>query len=63
MTPISANLQRFSGEGLREVRGLINNANRAVDSINSAVEDFTTNPSRLIYGGDDVKQYDGRTRR
>ena len=65
IVPISANLQKFSGQGLRQVQDLISNVNRTVDNIDSAVTGFAKNPSQLIYGGgtNQVKQYDGRTRR
>ena len=66
IVPISANLQKFSGQGLRQVQDLITNVNRTVDNIDSAVSGFAKNPSQLIYGGgsgSEVKQFDGRTRR
>lgn len=65
IVPISANLQKFSGQGLRQVQDLISNVNRTVDNIDSAVTGFAKNPSQLIYGGgtNQVKQFDGRTRR
>ncbi|MBP0615384.1 MlaD family protein [Jiella mangrovi] len=61
--PISANLQRFSGQGLQEFQTLMRSVNRTVNRIDDAVTDFSNNPSRIIYGGDDVKQYNGRNRR
>lgn len=61
--PISANLQRFSGQGLREFQTLVRDVTRSVNRIEGAVNDFSNNPSRLIYGGDEVKQFDGRKRR
>lgn len=61
--PIAANIQRFSGDGLSEVRGLVRDVSRSVNRIEGAVTDFQANPSRLIFGGDEVKQYDGRNRR
>ncbi|WAP68804.1 MlaD family protein [Jiella pelagia] len=63
VTPISANLQRFSSQGLQDFQSLMRSLSRTVDRIDDAVADFSTNPSRILYGGDDVKQYDGRTRR
>ncbi|MAU94550.1 MAG: hypothetical protein CMP81_01485 [Fulvimarina sp.] len=63
VTPISANLQRFSGQGLQEFQTLMRSVNRTVGRIDDAVSDFSNNPSRIIYGGDEVKQYDGRNRR
>ncbi|WP_206454999.1 MlaD family protein [Aurantimonas marina] len=63
VAPISANLQRFSGQGLREFQTLVRDVTRSVNRIEGAVNDFSNNPSRLIYGGDEVKQFDGRKRR
>ncbi|MEH6720523.1 MAG: MlaD family protein [Aurantimonas endophytica] len=63
VTPISANLQRFTGQGLREFQTLVRDVTQSVGRIDRAVDDFSNNPSRLIYGGDEVKQFDGRTRR
>lgn len=64
IVPISGNLQRFSSQGLQQVQGLISNVNRTVDTIDNAVSSFARNPSQIIYGGgDQVKQYDGRSRR
>ena len=31
--------------------------------LDSAISGFERNPQRLLFGGDTVKQYDGRTRR
>ncbi|MCK5934727.1 MAG: MCE family protein [Fulvimarina manganoxydans] len=65
VTPISANLQRFSGEGLRDLQNLIQTSTQAVNRIERAVTDFSNDPSQIIFGGDgaNVKTYDGRTRR
>ena len=65
VTPISANLQRFSGEGLRDLQNLIQTSTQAVNRIERAVTDFSADPSQIIFGGDgaNVKTYDGRTRR
>ena len=38
------------------MRGTVNN-------LNDTITNFDRNPQRLIFGGDTVKQYDGRTRR
>jgi phospholipid/cholesterol/gamma-HCH transport system substrate-binding protein len=61
--PIADNLQRFSGSGLSDVQTLVNDTRRTVQSLESAISDFERNPQRLIFGGENVKQYDGRTRR
>jgi phospholipid/cholesterol/gamma-HCH transport system substrate-binding protein len=34
-----------------------------VSNLNDTITNFDRNPQRLIFGGDTVKQYDGRTRR
>ncbi|KQT53273.1 hypothetical protein ASG43_18810 [Aureimonas sp. Leaf454] len=61
--PIADNIQSFSGNGLREVQTLVRDVTRSVNRIEGAVSDFQTNPSRIIFGGDEVKQYNGRNRR
>ncbi len=61
--PIADNLQKFSSGGLRDVQALINDTRSTVRNLNDAISDFDQNPQRLIFGGDTVKQYDGRTRR
>ncbi|WAJ30669.1 MlaD family protein [Antarcticirhabdus aurantiaca] len=63
LDPIAANIERFSGQGLREVQTLVRDVTQSVNRIDRAVSDFSADPSRLIYGGEEVKQYDGRTRR
>lgn len=61
--PIADNLQKFSNGGLRDVQSLINDMRGTVDNLNNTITNFDQNPQRLIFGGDTVKQYDGRTRR
>ncbi|MDF1607421.1 MlaD family protein [Hoeflea sp. YIM 152468] len=61
--PIADNLQRFSGSGLRDVEALVNEARRSIQRIERSVSTIEKDPQRLIFGGDTVKQYDGRTRR
>ncbi|MGO7565783.1 MCE family protein, partial [Rhizobium johnstonii] len=34
-----------------------------VSNLNDTITNLDRNPQRLIFGGDTVKQYDGRTRR
>jgi phospholipid/cholesterol/gamma-HCH transport system substrate-binding protein len=61
---VSAGLERFSGQGLRDVQSLVNETRRSVGRIERAITDLERNPQRLIFGGDgDVKTYNGRTRR
>lgn len=61
--PIADNLQRFSGSGLNDVEALVNDARRSIQRIERSISTIEQNPQRLIFGGDTVKQYDGRTRR
>ena len=61
--PISDNLKRFSNSGLRDVETLVTETRRTVQSLQSTISNFDRNPQRLLFGGETVKQYDGRTRR
>ena len=61
--PIADNLQRFSGTGLRDVQSLVSDTRRTVQSLEETISEFDRNPQRLLFGGETVKQYDGRTRR
>ena len=61
--PIADNLQRFSGPGLRNVEALVNDARRSIQRIERSVSTIEQDPQRLIFGGETVKQYDGRNRR
>jgi len=61
--PITENLKRFSGSGLRDVEALVTETRRTVQSLQSTISSFDRNPQRLLFGGETVKQYDGRTRR
>ncbi len=60
--PIADNLSRFSGTGLRDVTALVEETRRTVNNLNSAISGFERDPRRLLFGGETVKQYDGRTR-
>ncbi|MCI5077272.1 MlaD family protein [Oricola sp.] len=61
---ISAGVERFSDQGLRDVQSLVNETRRSVTRIERAITDIERNPQRLIFGGDgDVKTYNGRQRR
>jgi phospholipid/cholesterol/gamma-HCH transport system substrate-binding protein len=61
--PIADNLQRFSGPGLRNVEALVNDARRSIQRIERSISTIEQDPQRLIFGGETVKQYDGRNRR
>ena len=61
--PIADNLQRFSTSGLSDVEALVQDARRSINRIESSISSIERDPQRVIFGGDTVKQYDGRTRR
>ena len=61
--PIADNLKRFSNSGLRDVETLVTETRRTVQSLQTTISNFDRNPQRLLFGGETVKQYDGRTRR
>lgn len=61
--PIADGLQRFSGSGLRDVEALVIDTRRTIQNLDSAISGFERDPQRLLFGGETVKQYDGRTRR
>lgn len=61
--PIAANLNRFSASGLRDIQTLVTDTRQTVNNLNNTISNFDKNPQRLLFGGDTVKQYDGRTRR
>lgn len=61
--PIAANLNRFSGQGLRDMQSLISDTRRTVQTLDQTISNFDKNPQRLLFGGETIKQYDGRTRR
>ncbi|MEP7454918.1 MlaD family protein [Phyllobacterium sp. SB3] len=62
--PITDNLNRFSGQGLRDVQSLVNESRQSVQRIERAITDLEKNPQRVIFGGGgNVPEYDGRTRR
>lgn len=61
---ITDGLARFSGQGLREVEGLVRDTRRSITRIEQAVTDLERNPQRIISGGaGEVREYDGRARR
>ncbi len=61
--PIANNLQKFTGSGLRDVEALVADTRRTVRSLENTISNFDKDPQRLIFGGDTVKTYNGRTRR
>lgn len=59
--PIADNLQRFSGQGLRDVQSVVVDSRRSIQRIEQAITDLERNPQRLIFGGQgSVPQYNGR---
>ena len=64
MGAITDGLARFSGQGLREVEGLVRDTRRSITRIEQAVTDLERNPQRIISGGaGEVREFDGRARR
>lgn len=61
--PIADNLAKFTGSGLKNVEGLVDDTRRTMKSLDNAISRFDNNPQRLIFGGEEVKEYDGRVRR
>lgn len=60
--PIAANLNKFSGQGLRDMQALISDTRRTVQNLDTTINNFDKNPQRLLFGGETIKQYDGRSR-
>ena len=61
--PIAENLKRFSGSGLRDIEALVSDTRRAVKTLDTTISTFDKDPQRLLFGGETIKQYDGRVRR
>ncbi|WP_416796898.1 MlaD family protein [Ciceribacter azotifigens] len=61
--PIADNFARFSNTGLRDIQALVDDTRQTVRGLDDAINNFDRNPQRLLFGGETVKQYDGRTRR
>ncbi|RCW28519.1 phospholipid/cholesterol/gamma-HCH transport system substrate-binding protein [Ciceribacter lividus] len=61
--PIADNFARFSNTGLRDIQALVDDTRQTVRGLDDAISNFDKNPQRLLFGGETVKQYDGRTRR
>ena len=60
--PITANLENFSGSGLRDVRALVSDTRRTVDNLNRTINSISNDPQQFIFGSDNMKTYDGRSR-
>lgn len=61
--PIADNLTRFSGAGLKNIDALVDDTRRTVSTLNQAISRFDNDPQRLLFGGEEVKQYNGRRTR
>ncbi|MGV3552620.1 MlaD family protein [Rhizobium sp.] len=61
--PIADNLAKFTGSGLGNVEALVDDTRRTMQTLNNAISRFDNNPQRLLFGGEDVKEFDGRVRR
>ncbi len=47
----------------RSAEALMQDARRAVQSLDTAISRFDRNPQSLLFGGEEIKQYNGRMRR
>ncbi|PTW58713.1 phospholipid/cholesterol/gamma-HCH transport system substrate-binding protein [Breoghania corrubedonensis] len=61
--PITDGFARFSNRSLRNVDALIEQARQTLEEIRTVFANFDRNPSRVLYGGDDVPVYDGERKR
>jgi len=62
--PIAANLQNFSGQGLRQIQALAIDSRQSIQRIERSLSDLEQNPQRIIFGGQgSVPQYNGRSGR
>jgi phospholipid/cholesterol/gamma-HCH transport system substrate-binding protein len=61
--PIADNLSRFSSSGLKDVEALVGDTRRTINNLDQTISRLDNDPQRLLFGGDDVKQFDGRVRR
>lgn len=61
--PIADNLKNFTGSGLQNVEALVGDTRRAMQTLNDAISRFDNDPQRLLFGGQEVKEFNGRVRR
>jgi phospholipid/cholesterol/gamma-HCH transport system substrate-binding protein len=61
--PIADNLNKFSGSGLKSVEALVDDTRRTMQTLNNAISRLDNDPQRLLFGGQDVKEFNGRVRR
>jgi len=60
--PIADNLSRFSGAGLGNINALVSDTRRTIQNLDDTISKLDQDPQRLLFGGKDVKTYDGRVR-
>lgn len=60
---VSSGLTKFTNSGLGDVQGLVGDMRRSVSRIDRVVGELERNPQRFIFGGSNVKTFDGRPRR
>ena len=60
---ISSGLSKFSNRGLDDVLTLVQDTRRSVGRIDRVISGLEDNPQRLLFGGEEVKQFNGRPRR
>ena len=44
------------------MQALISDTRRTVQNLDTTINNFDKNPQRLLFGGETIKQYDGRSR-
>lgn len=57
-----ANLNRLATTGLREVRDLVSDGRRSLQSLDRAASEVERNPQRFIYGSSPVREYQPQRR-
>jgi phospholipid/cholesterol/gamma-HCH transport system substrate-binding protein len=61
---IANGLERFTGNGLRDIQRAVTGAQDSIQRIERAITDLSANPQRIITGGDgEVRTFDGKKRR
>lgn len=59
---VGGGLNDFNDRGLREIRGVVSEGQRAIQRLDSVISDIEQNPSGFIFGGEKVPEYNGRRR-
>jgi len=60
---ISAGLTRFSNAGLQDVEALIGDARRSIGRFDRVISTIEQDPQEFLFGGSNVRTYNGRPRR